>query len=366
MDINKDFSRNAWCILGLPFDTITLEQAAQEIVSAVNTRTPCFLSTPNLNFICTAKTDTEFRNSIINSDLSIVDGFPIVMVAKLLNLPMPERIGGSNLIEHLYQRKTDTPIKVYFLGGEDGVGGRASQKINQRPSGLVAVGHHAPGFGSVEDMSKPEIINGINNHTIDFLMVSLGAKKGQAWIELNRRQLNVTVVGYMGAVINFFAGTVKRAPTILQTSGLEWLWRIYQEPGLWRRYFDDGRCFLSLLVRNVIPYWFWLTFLQPKTTTNLTIETTTKSKNDTLIKLSGDCTHLTIPPLREVFKQAAKEKQNVVIDLKNVTVIDSAFLGLCLILYKHLKMSNLQLKLINPNKAVSCILTWHQVKGLFC
>ena len=183
MDINKDFSRNVWCILGLPFDTITLEQAAQEIVAAVRTRTACYLSTPNVNFICAANSDSHFRQSIINSDLSIVDGYPIVFVAKLLGIPMPERIGGSNLAEYLHNHQTDSPIKVYFLGGEDGVGEQASRMINQQPSGLVAVGHYSPGFGSVEEMSAPDIINGVNNKPVDFLMVSLGAKKGQAWIE---------------------------------------------------------------------------------------------------------------------------------------------------------------------------------------
>jgi N-acetylglucosaminyldiphosphoundecaprenol N-acetyl-beta-D-mannosaminyltransferase len=366
MDTDKDFSRNVWCILGLPFDTLTIEQAAQEIVSAVKTRTPCFLSTPNLNFICAAKTDSHFRESIINSDLSIVDGFPIVMVAKLLGIPMPERIGGSNLIEYLYHRKTDSPIKVYFLGGEDGVGELASQKINQQPAGLVAIGHHAPGFGSIEEMSTPNIINDINNREVEFLMISLGAKKGQAWIERNRHQLSTTVIGYLGAVINFFAGTVKRAPTLIQTTGLEWLWRIYQEPSLWRRYFDDGRCFLMLLFCNVIPYWFWLTFRQPKPLQALEFKVSKNKHTSTLIALSGDCTTLTIAPLRQLFKQSATNKHNVIIDLKDVTVIDSAFLGLCLILYKHLKATNLQLKLINANQAVSRILKWQKVNGLFC
>ncbi|CAG7856610.1 N-acetylglucosaminyldiphosphoundecaprenol N-acetyl-beta-D-mannosaminyltransferase [biofilm metagenome] len=365
MDINKDFSRNVWCILGLPFDTITLEQAAQVIVSAVNTRSACYLCTPNVNFICTAKSDVQFRQSIINSDLSIVDGFPIVFVAKLLGIPMPERIGGSNLIEYLYNRQTATPIKVYFFGGENGVGELASNKINQQPAGLVAVGHYAPGFGSVDEMSTPDIINSVNNQSVEFLMVSLGAKKGQAWIERNRHRVNSTVIGYMGAVINFFAGTVKRAPDWMQSIGVEWIWRIYQEPNLWRRYYDDGICFLKLFFNNVIPYWIWQTYFKPKTAKDLTIKESTEAKNTSIIELSGDCTSLTILPLRETFKKLANKKSNVNIDLKDVRYIDSAFLGLCLILYKHLKPNGLQLKFINPNKAVSRIIKWQNVNDIF-
>jgi N-acetylglucosaminyldiphosphoundecaprenol N-acetyl-beta-D-mannosaminyltransferase len=365
MDIDKDFSRNVWCLLGLPFDAITLDQTATEILLAVKERRSCFLSTPNINFLCAAQTDNHFRESVINSDLSVTDGFPIVLVARLLRIPIPERVGGSNLIEYLYQQNTASPIKVFFFGGEPGVGALASQKINQKPAGLLAVGHYAPGFGSVGEMSTPEIIDTINQCDVEFLFVSLGAKKGQAWIEKNRHQLNAPVLGYLGAVINFFAGSVQRAPVLAQRLGLEWLWRIYQEPVLWRRYFADGMRFLGLLLCNVFPYWFWLKFIQPKAS-DQTVEITVLKEPGGIkpISLTGYCTVLTISPLREAFKKAATEKRDVILDLKNVTIIDSAFLGLCLVLYKHLKASRHTLKLINPNKDVRRILKWQKVNDL--
>lgn len=366
MDIHKDFTRQVFCLLGLPFDATTCEQAVQEIVAAVETKTPLYLATPNLNFICAATTDSEFKKSIINSDLSIVDGFPIVVVAKLLQIPIPERIGGSNLIEHLYQRQTTKPIKVYFFGGEDGAAELASQKINQHPAGLTTVGFYAPGFGSVEEMSTPEIIQTINRHDIDFLMISVGAKKGQAWIERNRQQLKAPLIGYLGAVINFFAGTVKRAPLFFQKSGLEWLWRIYQEPMLWRRYFDDGLCFLALLCGKVLPYWFWQKFCQPKIAQELIVNITKTQNNSLLIELTGDVTSLTCNPLRTVFSQSINENCNIIIDLQKTRYIDSAFLGLCLILYKHQSASGFECKLINANKTVSRIIKWHNVNDLFC
>jgi N-acetylglucosaminyldiphosphoundecaprenol N-acetyl-beta-D-mannosaminyltransferase len=365
MDIDKDFSRNVWCLLGLPFDAITLEQTAFEILSAANKHQPCFLSTPNLNFLCAAQTDNSFRKSVINSDLSIADGFPIVVAAKILGIPLLERVAGSDLIEHLYRRNTNSPLKIFFFGGEPGVGALASQKINQKPAGLLAVGHYAPGFGSVDEMSTPEIIDTINQCDVEFLFVSLGAKKGQAWIEKNRHQLNAPVISHLGAVINFFAGSVQRAPVLVQRLSLEWLWRIYQEPVLWRRYYADGMRFLGLLLCNVFPYWFWLKFLQPKAS-DQTVEITVLKEPGEIkpISLTGYCTVLTISPLREAFKKAASEKRDVVLDLKDVTIIDSAFLGLCLVLYKHLKASGHTLKLINPNKDVRRILKWQKVNDL--
>jgi N-acetylglucosaminyldiphosphoundecaprenol N-acetyl-beta-D-mannosaminyltransferase len=365
MDIDKDFSRNVWCLLGLPFDAITLEQTAIEILSAANGQKPCFLSTPNLNFLCAAQTDISFRASVINSDLSIADGFPIILIAKLLDIPILKRVAGSDLIEYLYRRSTTVPLKVFFFGGEPGAGEMASQKINQKPAGLLAVGHYAPGFGSVDEMSTPEIINTVNQHEIEFLIVALGAKKGQAWIEQNKMRLNAPVISHLGAVINFFAGSVKRAPILAQRVGMEWLWRIYQEPVLWRRYYNDGVHFLGLLLCNVIPYWLWLKFNQSRVS-DQTIKTKMLMELDGIkhISLTGYCTYHTISPIREVFKKAATGMRDVVLDLKDITVIDSAFLGLCLVLYKHLKVSGHTLKIINPNKDVRRIMKWQKVNDL--
>jgi N-acetylglucosaminyldiphosphoundecaprenol N-acetyl-beta-D-mannosaminyltransferase len=365
MDINKDFSRNVWCLLGLPFDAIDLNQTAVEVLSAANERRPCFLSTPNLNYLCASQSDDGFKNSVINSDLSIADGFPIVLVANLLGIPLPSRVAGSDLMEHLYRRNTTVPLKVFFFGGEPGVGELASQKINQQPTGLLAVGHYAPGFGTVDEMSAPEIIEKINQHDVEFLIVSISAKKGQAWIEKNKHLLNAPVMSHLGAVINFFAGSVQRAPKLAQRFGLEWLWRIYQEPALWRRYFNDGVSFLKLLFCNVMPYWIWLKFFQPTASDQtLGIKVSTEADESSYISLSGYCVYSTILPLREAFKKAATEKRDVVLDLKSVTLIDSAFLGLCLVLYKHLKASGHSLKLINYNKNVKRVMKWQKVNGL--
>jgi len=365
MAISHDFDRNVWCILGLPFDAVTLEQTANEILAAAKARKPCFLSTPNLNFLCAAQSDAAFRESVINSELSIADGFPVIVIARLLDIPLLERVAGSDLIERLHKRTTNTPLKVFFFGGEPGAGEKACDKINQTPSGLKAAGHYAPGFGSVEEMSADSIINFINQHDIDFLIVSLGAKKGQAWIELNKRRLKAPVISHLGAVINFFAGSVKRAPVFVQRLGLEWLWRIYQEPSLWRRYYCDGLIFLGLLIHYVFPYWLWLKFGRQKSKlTPASVEMTINTEGNRIIYLSGTCDERGLAPVRDAFKKTAVENNcDVVIDFKNVEVIDSAFLGLCLLLYKHQKAKGFSMKFINPNDAVKRIINWQKMAG---
>ena len=190
-----EMNRDVWCILGLPFDAISMGDVVAKVHSSITNITPCFISTPNLNFLVASQNDDVFRNSVINSELSIVDGKPLLWVARLLGIPVHERVAGSDLIETLIKNsKGYKPLNVFFFGGQDGIAEIACNKLKSHVDGLQCVGSYNPGFGSIEEMSSDEIINIINQSNADFVIVSLGAKKGQAWIEENRDKLNAPVI----------------------------------------------------------------------------------------------------------------------------------------------------------------------------
>lgn len=360
-----DFNRQVWCICGLPYDAVDMPLAADYIKKAVASQQPCFLSTPNLNFLIQAQKDKGFRESVINSDLSIADGMPLIWIARMLKIPMPERVTGSGLMERLYAERITPPICVYFFGGEQGVGEAAWQAINQKNAGLQAVGSYCPGFGSVEEMSSDAIISEINRHDIDFLIVALGAKKGQAWIEHNRHRLNAPVISHLGAVVNFFAGTVKRAPVWMQRFGFEWLWRIMQEPLLWKRYFFDGLQFAKLLAANVMPYAIWMRLNQSLLNDSRQPGIDVAEGVDAIsLKLAGACTVKTIGVLRPVFKNLAEKRKNILIDLQAVAVVDGAFLGLCLVLYKELNQNGCWFGFEHASEQNKKIIQWNRVEFL--
>ncbi len=252
------FDRNVYCLLGLPFDAVNMNAAVQIVRRAVAQRTACFISTPNLNFLIGCLTDRQFRQSVINSDLSIADGMPLVWIARFLDIPIRERVPGAGLFEAL-RNNVMHPLSVYFFGGPDGAAATACRRLNGESSGVHCTGFESPGFGSIEDLSSEATIAAINASNADFLLVALGAKKGQAWIEHNRSRISVPVISHLGAVVNFVAGTLQRAPPWMQRAGLEWLWRIKEEPGLLRRYVKDGISFIRLLATRVIPY-AWLRY----------------------------------------------------------------------------------------------------------
>ena len=330
-----DFQREVVCVLGLPFDVMGLEEAADRVVEAALQRKPCLLSTANLNFVITARADQAFRDSVIRSQMSLADGMPIVWVSRLLGLPIRERVPGSSLFETLQFGTSRPPVKVYFFGAPDGVAESASAAINRTAGGVRCVGFEAPGYGSVEAMSGHAHTEPINLADPDFVVVSLGAQKGQAWIEMNRNALKAPVISHLGAVVNFAAGSVKRAPVRLQKLGLEWLWRIKEEPQLWRRYAGDAFKFAELLGGRVLPLWWEQTWARSRrASAAFSVEGSAVGAVYQL-RLRGGCGSHHLPELRAAVADAGAAGRAVVLDLTDVHHIDAAAMGTLLLLYGH-------------------------------
>ena len=190
-------------------------------------------------------------------------------------------------------------------------------------------------------MSRDDIIDKINSSDADFLVASLGAKKGQSWLQRNHHRLLIPVRAHLGAAINFQAGTVRRAPPIMRKFGLEWLWRIKEEPYLWRRYWNDGSVLLRLLLTRVLPLAVWTRWLQLKYGRygqDLVISQTDGDESVT-VSLSGPATAGHVDKVIPAFRDAIATRKRIMIDFSNTRAIDARFLGLLLMLRKKLKSS---------------------------
>jgi N-acetylglucosaminyldiphosphoundecaprenol N-acetyl-beta-D-mannosaminyltransferase len=139
-----DFTRDVVCVLGLPFDVISLEQVEARVRSARTSRAPLLLATANLNFIVAARSNAQFRQAIIHSQLNLADGMPIVWVAKLLRVPLRVRVAGSSLFERLQQASSETALNVFFFGAPDGVAEQACHRVNASRGGVCCVGYESP------------------------------------------------------------------------------------------------------------------------------------------------------------------------------------------------------------------------------
>lgn len=342
-----DFSRDVHCILGLPFDAMDMVAAVRHIQRSARERRPCFLSTPNLNWLIGCRTDVGLRASVVNSDLSVVDGMPLVWIAQLLGIPILERVSGAGLFEAL-RSSTSEPLSVYFFGGADGVAESACRCLNDRSSGLRCVGFESPGYGSIEDMSSDVTIARINASGADFLLVALGAKRGQAWIEHNRARIRVPVISHLGATVNFAAGMLDRAPKWMQDAGLEWLWRIKEEPFLWRRYLQDGLALLALVATRVLPYSWFLRRNRPNARQlSLAAAQVREEGQECVVELKGAWIRQNLSVLRECFSKAALAGKNITLEMKGVSYVDSAFVGLVMLLHGHQLRNSKSLRIVS-------------------
>lgn len=350
--MSDDFQRNVHCLLGLPFDAVDMGSTVSQVWDAAMHRRSLFFSTPNLNWLVSSLSDNALRDSVIESDLSIADGLPLVWVAKLLRVPIHQRVSGSGVFENL-RTGNRGQISVYFFGGAESIAKAACSRLNSKLSALTCVGYECPGFGSVEDMSSEETIARINASGAAFVVVSLGASKGQAWIRRNRARLFAPVISHLGAVVNFVAGTVHRAPLLVQRLGLEWVWRIKEEPVLWRRYFSDGLVFLWLLVARVAPH-CWFNFRHKPSSEEVKgarIDLLDQG-DEVIVRLRGAWVLRNITPLQECFSRLASSRSDVRLEMEHVAYVDSAFIGLLMLLYANRKRRGKRLSVSSLTESV--------------
>jgi N-acetylglucosaminyldiphosphoundecaprenol N-acetyl-beta-D-mannosaminyltransferase len=354
----SDLLRSVYCILGMPIDAINLETIVRRIEAAAAKRANFLISTPNLNFLVSSLSDPEFRESLLDSDLCSPDGAPIIWISWLLGLPIKEKASGSDLFSHLQTLgKSRRPLTVFLFGGAKGVAEAAAKTLNAQPDGLNCVGTLDPGFCEVNDMSQDHIIERVNSSGADFLSVSLGAKKGQQWLYRNHTRLTIPVRAHLGAAINFQAGIIQRAPQKVRALGLEWLWRIKEEPYLWRRYVKDGIVLLRLLFTRVLPlavatHWYRR---RPRHPEDLLIKTK-KIEQSLMISLTGIAVERNIQAAITCFREALRSKQDIIIDLSSTRVIDARFFGLMLMLRKQLRNQGTKLLFVGLSPSI---------KGLF-
>jgi len=355
---HDDLAREVYGILGIPLDIVDMGTALHRIRSAVATRTPFLVSTANLNFLITSQFDTEFRMSLLHSDLCTADGMPIVWVARLLGIPIRERVAGADIFAALKTTIAPTNrLKVFFFGGAEHVAATACKNVNSESCGVSCVGSFYPGFTPVDDMSLDAVIEKVNSSRADFLAVALGAVKGQAWLLRNHDRIQIPVRAHLGAAINFEAGSVRRAPSGMQKSGFEWLWRIKEEPQLWRRYRADGLVFLHLILTRVVPLklislWSRVDSLwRPH---GLAIART-DDQNAVILNLNGVATADNIAQLVSGFQEAVAASKDIVINFRDTRLIDARFVGLLCMLKKHIGRRRLRLSLTDVPRRIERI-----------
>ena len=345
-----DLSREVFGVLGLPIDAIDLESLLRKIDTAVSTRKPFLLSTPNVNFLMISRCDERFRESLLMSDICPVDGMPLVWISRLLGIPLRQRLSGSDIFDALRSRAVSPKLKVFLFGGGEGIANTVARKLNEAEGGIACVGSLNPGFGSVEEMSSAPIVQSINSSEADLLTVFLSAQKAQYWLLRNHDRLDVPVRVQLGATINLQAGKVRRAPLFMRNLGFEWLWRVKEEPYLWRRYSSDGVRLFLLFFTKIVPL-VLEERLQRLSKQQLQISCNEESKA-VCLKLSGPAINRHLDKALTSFRGALAARKAILIDLSGTSAVDARFFGLFVVLRKEATLRGCALQFVKPSPRI--------------
>ena len=249
-------------LFGIPVARVTETEAVERIVgmakergsgtghstdderhpeNAISRHIAKFIATLNVDFVANAVSGWPFGGNdelwgyLRNADFVTADGMPIVLLSKLLGMALPERVTGADMVPQICRRCAEEGMSVYVLGGDREAIEEALRKLKVESLKLKVVGID-PAFVKL-DVDQPEIVARINAAKPDILFVALGNPKQELWMGRNAAKLDVGAMIGVGGTFNFIAGRVKRAPRWMQRCGLEWIYRIIQEPGrLWKRY----------------------------------------------------------------------------------------------------------------------------------
>ena len=213
------------------------------------TRACRYVVTPNINHVVLLSRRPDFAAAYRDAALVLVDGMPLVWAGRLLGRRLPGRVAGSDLAPALFRAAAEgPPLTVFLLGALPGVAERAAEKVEQTYPGVRVVGTYSPPFGFEEDpLETANILERIASARPQVLAVGLGAPKQELWVHEHRAELSTRVALCIGATIDFLAEEATRAPVWVRKTGLEWAFRVMQEPRrLAKRYWRDGWAFLPL------------------------------------------------------------------------------------------------------------------------
>lgn len=229
---------------------VSLDQAIGVILKRIEDKAGGFVVTPNVDHVCLAEEDPALVAAYDDAFLSIPDGMPLIWMSRALGLPIKEKVSGSDLVEPLLDRGAKRGLRVYFFGSNERVNKKAKDILEGRFAGLQVVGYDSPMVDLKNVAAVKENIARIKEAKPDLLLVALGCPKQEYVMHTFMNDLQGVVMLGIGASLDFIAGEVQRSPRWMSNVGLEWLYRLIQEPKrLAHRYLVRDRAIAGIFVR---------------------------------------------------------------------------------------------------------------------
>lgn len=244
----KEFNRIKIC--DVPVDALTMEQTLGVISDSIEHNRPVHHVVVNTAKLVNARKDKELKASIVNCDIINADGQAIVWASKILNQPLPERVAGIDLMQNLVALAADKGYKIFFFGAKEEVVKKVVDKYTALYGKDILAGYRNGYFDKSQERT---IAQQIGSSGADILFVAMSSPKKEVFLETYKDVINMPFIMGVGGSFDVVAGKVKRAPMWMQKSGLEWLYRVWQEPRrMWKRYLYTNTEFIYLIAKEIL------------------------------------------------------------------------------------------------------------------
>ena len=248
----RDIRRRA--VLGIPIAMTSYGEAMDVMDGMIARREPGYLCAVAVHAVMVSQHDSEMRAAVTGSTLTVPDGMPLVWAANALGEELPNRVYGPELMDRYCARCAEKGHRVWLYGGRDqGSLMQLALNLRRRHRGIEIVGGYSPPFRSLSPDEEDAIAAQINEAEPDVVWVGIGVPKQEKWMAHMRPRLEAPVLCGVGAAFDFHAGRVSQAPPWMQQRGLEWIYRIAQEPRrLLPRYLSYNPAFVAAFARQYV------------------------------------------------------------------------------------------------------------------
>lgn len=233
-------------VAGCPVDRISLDDAVRELGCRIEKKQRTHVVFVNAAKVVQFRKSPELRGAMTRADLLLADGVPVVWASRLQDFSLPGRVNGTDLMERMLAVSALRGYRVYLLGAQADVLEQAIAAIRNRYPGIEIAGYRHGYFSRDEEAG---IVRQINQSRADLLFLGISTPTKELWGDSNLSSLNVAVCQGVGGSFDVLAGSVRRAPRWMQRAGLEWFFRLLQEPRrMWRRYLTTNSVFAWLVL----------------------------------------------------------------------------------------------------------------------
>ena len=236
-------------LFGIPVAAKTMAQSLDLVDEVIRSRGSLQIGVINAAKVVNMDKDPELREAVLSSDIILADGAAVVWASKLLRTPLPERVAGIDLMFGMFERGSERGYRVYCLGATEEISRTVEENLARDYPGLTLAGRHHGYFSEDEAQT---IADQIKRSKADILLVAMTSPKKERFLAKWMAHMEVPVCHGVGGSFDVYAGKVERAPESWQRLGLEWLYRVKQEPGrLWKRYLFTNLSFIWMLLKSL-------------------------------------------------------------------------------------------------------------------